>query len=461
MMTPDQIQAIVGHSGWIDGSELLQRPVDFWNATPTHALGLARPATTQVLSVLLAACNRAGQAVVIEGGLTNLVSATLADTDVLLISLERLNEVTTPDPHGMVIEVGAGAVIEQIQTLCADAQLRFGLDFGARGSATLGGALSTNAGGFQALRYGVARDQVLGLECVLADGTVLSHLTSYAKDNTGYDLKHLFIGSEGTLGVITRAMIKLHPKPTSRNTALLAFENFAHVLETLTQLRRSLNGTLSTFELMWQEFFTFNVGALLGGRSPVDQSHPYYVLCEVEGFSADTDSDTFQGLVSALFETGTVVDAVIANSERQRAELWRIREDFEDEIQTFTVMVDFDVSLPLLQIEAFADEVRAMLDLEFPEHLGLHVLAHLGDGNVHVTTGLPDTTRKEALKRGVYRLIAQHQGSISAEHGVGLAKRDYLHYSRSAEELATMRVLKQALDPNNILNPGKVLDLHP
>ncbi len=459
MMSPEQIKTLVGTNGWIDGSELLQRPVDFWNATPTQALGLARPASTQALSALLAACNRAGQAVVIEGGRTNLVSATLANPDTLLISLERLNGVSVPDPHAMVIEVGAGAVIEHVQAICAEAQLRFGLDFGARGSATLGGALSTNAGGFQALRYGVARDQVLGLECVLADGTVLSHLSSYAKDNTGYDLKHLFIGSEGTLGVITRVMVKLHPKPTSSSTALLAFDSFAHVLEALSTLRRSLNGTLSTFELMWQEFFEFNVNALLNGRSPLDIGHPYYVLCEVEGFSPETDGDTFQALINGLFEQGAVVDAVIANSERQRAELWRIREEFEDEIQAFTRMVDFDVSLPLQQIEAFSDQVRVTLAREFPENLGLHVLAHLGDGNVHVTTGLPDTTRKDELKRCIYRIIAQLGGSISAEHGVGLAKRDYLHYSRSPAELATMRALKVALDPKNILNPGKVIDL--
>lgn len=459
MITHDQIKAIVGASGWTEGAELLQRPVDFWNAIPTQALGLAKPASTEALSKLLALCNELRQPVIVEGGRTNLVSSTLANEQTLLISLERLNTVSQPDPQAMVIEVGAGAIIEHIQDVCANAQLRFGLDFGARGSATIGGALSTNAGGFQALRYGVARDQVLGLECVLADGTVLSHLTSYTKDNTGYDLKHLFIGSEGTLGVITKVMVKLHPRPTSSNTALLAFDSFAHVIDALSALRRALNGTLSTFELMWQEFFEFNVADLLQGRAPLTMGHPYYALCEVEGFAPEIDGDTFQNLINTLFEKGVVVDAVIANSERQRTELWRIREEFEGEIQAFTAMVDFDVSLPLHRIEAFADDVRASLARHFPENLGLHVLAHLGDGNVHVTTGLPTTQRKDELKRCVYEIIASLGGSISAEHGVGLAKKDYLHYSRSPGELATMRTLKAALDPRNILNPGKVIDM--
>ncbi|WP_033727788.1 FAD-binding oxidoreductase [Pseudomonas cremoricolorata] len=454
----ERIKAIVGANGWIDAAELRQRPVDFWNATPTLALGLARPASTEALSALLALCNEARQPLIIEGGRTNLVSATLGDAQTLLVSLERLNAIGRPDAGAMTLEVGAGAVLEHVQQVCAAADLRLGLDFGARGSASIGGALSTNAGGFQALRYGVARDQVLGLECVLADGTVLSHLSSYAKDNTGYDLKHLFIGSEGTLGVITKAVLKLQPKPTSCNTALLAFASFEQVIATLTALRRSLNGTLSAFELMWQEFFQFNVDALLQGRAPLDASYPYYALCEVEGFTGEHDGEHFQTLISDLFDSGSVVDAVIANSERQRAELWRIREEFEDEIQLFSTLIDFDVSLPLPRIEHFADQVREALALQFPENLGLHVLAHLGDGNVHVTTGLPSAARKDDLKRCVYRIIAELGGSISAEHGIGLAKKAYLHYSRSPGELALMRTLKGALDPHNILNPGKVIE---
>lgn len=452
-----QIKDMVGPNGWVDADALKDRPVDFWNNTPTIALGLAKPADATQLSRILSLCNEALQPVIVEGGRTNLVKGTLGDARTLLISLERLNHIGEPDDNALVIEVEAGAIIEQVQAVCADAELRFGLDFGARGSATIGGALSTNAGGFQALRYGVARDQVLGLESVLADGTVLSHLTSYAKDNTGYDLKHLLIGSEGTLGVITKAIIKLHPKPQSLQTALLAFNSFDDVTRTLSSFRRRLNGTVSAFELMWQEFYKFNVDALLQGRAPLSAEHPYYVLCEVEGFVPDSDAGTFEAMIEELFEQALIVDAVIAHSERQRRELWRIREEFEEEIHVFKAMVDFDVSLPLRSIGTFAEKVRVALDEHFPEHLGIHILAHLGDGNVHVTTGLPVADRKSELKDCVYRIIASNGGSISAEHGVGLAKKDYLHYSRTDAELAVMRRLKTALDPNNILNPGKVL----
>lgn len=457
MVDLDDIRQLVGARNVVDGPALRQRPQDFWIHAPTEALGLARPADVRELSVLLGLCHAQGQAVIVEGGRTNLVSATQSTAETLLISLDRLDDIDAPDRQAMTVEVGAGAIVETIQQRCVADGLRFGLDFGARGSATLGGALSTNAGGFQALRYGVARDQVLGLECVLADGTVLSHLTPFVKDNTGYDLKHLFIGSEGTLGVITRAVLKLHPAPQSVNTALLAFGSFDAVAETLGLMGRDLHGTLSSFEIMWAEFFHFNVDALLNGRSPITGRFPYYVLCESEGFEADVDAALFESVVGRAVEKGLVADAVIASSSRQRQELWKIREDFEAEMRLFTTMIDFDVSLPLGRMEAFVDDVARCLNEDVPDNLGLHVLGHLGDGNLHVTTGLPTPEGKSAVRRLVYGLISHYGGSISAEHGIGLAKRDYLHHSRTAAEVATMRLLKNALDPKGILNPGKII----
>jgi FAD/FMN-containing dehydrogenase len=457
MVDLDDVRRIVGERSVVDGAALSERPQDFWVSRPTEALGLAKPRDVRELSALLALCHAKAQPVVVEGGRTNLVSATQSTGQTLLISLERLNDIGIPDRQGMTVEVGAGAIIETIQQRCAADGLRFALDFGARGSATLGGALSTNAGGFQALRYGVARDQVLGLECVLADGTVLSHLSAFAKDNTGYDLKHLFIGSEGTLGVITRAVLRLHPAPQSVNTALLAFDRFEAVAQTLGVMRRDLGGTLSSFEIMWAEFFHFNVDALLNGRSPIEGRYPFYVLCESEGFEADADAALFEKVVGRAIEDGLVADAVIASSSRQRQELWMIREDFEAEMRLFTTMIDFDVSLPIAGMKAFVDDVQRRLNEEVPGNLGLHVLGHLGDGNLHVTTGLALPEGKSEVRTLVYELISGYGGSISAEHGIGLAKRDYLHHSRSAAEIATMKVLKQALDPKGILNPGKVI----
>jgi FAD/FMN-containing dehydrogenase len=415
------------------------------------------PASVPELSAVLAWCNDNGCPVIPEGGRTNLNQGTAASPEAIILSTARLDQIGTPDPQAMTVEAGAGAVIQTLQERCEAQGLRFGLDFGARGSAMLGGALSTNAGGFQALRYGVARDQVLGLEAVLADGTVLSHLTAYAKDNTGYDLKQLFIGSEGTLGVITRAVLRLHPGPVTRSTALLGFRDFEAVTRTLATMRRNLQGTLSSYEIMWEEFYEFNLAALSEGRRPMQDRFPFCVLCEAEGFAPESDDERFQNAVMQAIDSGDAGDAVIAQSLRQRDELWRIREDFDAEQRLFTVMIDFDISLRLRDMAAFVAEAERSLAREIPEFLGLHVLGHLGDGNLHVTTGLPTPERKDEVKALIYALIARYGGSISAEHGIGINKRDYLHHSRSAAEIATMRRLKMALDPRNILNPGKVL----
>jgi FAD/FMN-containing dehydrogenase len=452
-----RLASLVGERHVVSGETLRDRPQDFWNNVPTLARALVKPGTTSEVSAVLALCNGNGIAVIPEGGRTNLSQATRSDERSILLSLERLDDIETPDEAGLTVVVGAGVVIQTLQERCAASGLRFGLDFGARGSAMIGGALSTNAGGFQALRYGVTRDMVLGLECVLADGTVLSHLIPFRKDNTGYDLKQLFIGSEGTLGVITRATLRLHPAPVTRNTALLSFADFTAVARTLSRLRRDLRGTLSSFEIMWPEFFDFNVEALYGERRPIGSGASFYCLCEAEGFEPDSDGALFEDVISAALGAGDVADAVIAQSSRQRDELWKIREDFEAEQNFFNVMIDFDISLPLKVMDTFVAEVDAALKSEIPASLGLHVLGHLGDGNLHVTTGLPTPEHASSLKDLVYGLIAKYQGSISAEHGIGILKRDYLHHSRSPAEIETMRTLKRALDPRNTLNPGKVI----
>jgi FAD/FMN-containing dehydrogenase len=451
-----ELAAIVGQRHVVDGEALRSRPQDFWNAVPTTALGLVKPGSVEEVSAVLACCNRLAQKVIVEGGRTNLVHATQASPDVVLVSLERMNRMEPPDTQGMTVEAEAGAILETLQAAARDSGLRFGLDLGSRGSATVGGLLSTNAGGFQALRYGVARDQVLGLECVLADGTVLSHLVPYTKDNTGYDLKHLFIGAEGTLGVITRAVLRLHPAPRSVSTALLAFQDFGAVVRALQAMRPALRGTLSSFEIMWRAFYDFNVAALCPGSPPLPAGSAFYVLCEAEGFDQEADAAQFEAAMAGLLESGDATDVVLAQSSRQRTEIWRIREATEPEMGLFKVMVDFDVSLPIAAMEAFAEETEALLAREVPEALGLHIIGHLGDGNLHVTTGLATPERKPDVQRLVYGLIRRHRGSISAEHGIGLSKKMFLDHSRTPQEIATMRLLKAALDPNGILNPGKI-----
>lgn len=452
-----ELASIIGHKYVVSGEELRTRAQDVWHTVPTTALGLVKPGTTAEVAAVLSWCDRHAQPVIAEGGRTNLVQATKATPDTLLLSLERLNRIDPIDPDGMTVAAEAGVILESLQNAASREGLRFGLDLGARGSATVGGVLSTNAGGFQALRYGLARDQVLGLECVLANGTVLSHLIPYTKDNTGYDLKHLFIGSEGTLGVITKAVLRLHPAPRTLNTALLSFADFASVARALTTARRELRGTLSSFEIMWGEFYDFNVAALCPASPPLAAGLPYYVLCEAEGFDADADAAQFETFMGALIEDGTASDIVIAQSSRQRAEIWRIREEFGPEVEAFKVLIDFDITLPINSMEAFSRDAAALLATEIPENLGLHILGHLGDGNLHIATGLVSPERKPDVQRLIYGLTRDYKGSISAEHGIGLNKKDFLNHSRSPEEIAVMRQLKTLLDPKGILNPGKVL----
>lgn len=456
-MTPlSELADIVGQRYVTGGEELRSRPQDFWNNQPTTALGLVRPGSVEEVSAILACCNRHAQPLIVEGGRTNLSHATRATPQTVLMSLERLNAIKQPDMAAMTIEADAGVILENLQAAAHRENLHFGLDLGARGSATIGGLLSTNAGGFQALRYGVAREQVLGLECVLADGTVLSHLTPYSKDNTGYDLKHLFIGAEGTLGVITRAVLRLHPAPTTVNTALMAFADFDAVVTTLRTMRQAMHGTLSAFEIMWRNFYDFNVGAVCPDAPPLTPGHPFYVLCEVEGFDEDADAARFETVMAGLLEDGAAADIVIPQSSRQREQIWRIREELEPEKELFQVMIDFDISLPISTMDSFARDLEALLAREAPGNLGLHIIGHLGDGNLHLSTGLPTPERKSQVQKSVYELIARYGGSISAEHGIGLAKKDYLGHSRTAEEIATMRLIKSALDPKGILNPGKI-----
>ena len=458
-MVLEEIAGLVGSSHLLSRDELAGRPRDFWTKEPTRALALVRPGSVAEISRVLALCNARGQKVIPEGGRTNLVHGTQAAGDEILLSLERLSAIAEPDVKSATVMAEAGATVQRIQERSEAAGLRFGLDFGARGSATLGGALATNAGGLQALRYGIARGQVAGLEAVLADGTVLSHLTPFTKDNTGYDLKQLFIGSEGTLGVITRAVLHLNPLPVGADTALLAFDDFGAVAALLGTLRGALAGTLSSFEIMWGEFFDFNTGEQGVATAPLARGHPYYVLCEAEGFDPPRDRQRFETLIADACTQGGARDAVIAQSERERREIWNIRENFDAEIRLFDTLIDYDVSFPIDAMEPFAEAVRRELQAKAPQNLGLHIMGHLGDGNLHLSTGVPEPEMKPAIDDLIYGLIAAHGGAISAEHGIGITKKRFLRYSRSPGELALMQRLKAALDPENILNPGKVIDM--
>jgi len=372
------------------------------------------------------------------------------------LSLQRMNRIEEIDAEGATMTVECGCVL---QTACEAAEAKglfFPLDLGARGSATIGGNISTNAGGNRVLRYGMMRELVLGLEVVLADGTVMSSLNHLIKNNAGYDLKHAFIGSEGTLGVVTRAVLRLRPKPVSQNMALLAVDAFAHLPKLLRNLERGFGGTLSAFEVMWSDFYQLVTTPPAKGQAPIPHGHAYYVLIEALGGDQEEDSARFERVLAAELENGDIADAVIAKSRDECARIWALRDDVLQVARNAPIFT-FDISLTLGKIENYITEVRDGLKSRWPD-MTLMVFGHLGDGNLHLIPGVGDGSAQahRDVEEIIYGALRRQGGSVSAEHGIGIEKRDYLAYSRSPNEIALMRTLKKAFDPKGILNPGKI-----
>ena len=454
-----EIQEIVGHSGMLLGDEVADRS-DSWPPTGgCQAKAIIRPASTEEVSKVLKLCHAVGQSVVTHGGLTGLVGGARAEKEDIVLSLERMNGIEAVDRINRTLTVGAGAVLQKVHDVAEEAGLLFPLDFGARGSATIGGSISTNAGGNSVIRYGMTRDQLLGVEAVLADGTIISSLKGVIKNNTGYDLKQLFIGSEGTLGIVTRAVLRLRPLPRSRNTALVAIEDFDRLGRFLRDMDSALGGTLSAFEVMWNDFYSLIVGYTGHHGQPLQSTHGYYVLIESTGGHEEADKSRFEGALEETLEQELIVDAVIAQSKQQREDLWAIRDDIVGLGKAMFPAITFDVSLGIPQMDDYVEEVRTQLTERWPDSK-MVVFGHLGDGNIHLvlTVGSLEKNEVRAVEAIVYEALGRRQGIISAEHGIGLDKRAYLKHSRSTEEIALMKTLKQALDPKGILNPDKIFE---
>mgnify|MGYP002402835177 FL=1 len=432
---------------------------DFTNVMPADIPlpGIAYPRTTQQVSQIMQICNEERWPVVPQGGLTSLCAGGLADRPCLLLSMERMRGVEELDEAGRTMTVLAGTVLETVQVAADEAGFLFPLDLGGRGTAQVGGNASTNAGGNRVLRYGMIRDLILGIEAVLADGTIVSSLNVMIKNNAGYDLKHLFIGSEGTLGVITRLVLKLFPKPRSACTAVVAVEDYAATLELLKQCNSAFASTLSAFEVMWPDFYQIGTTAL-GRQPPLPHGYNIYALIEVLGTDPDRDPDRFEEVLGGMIESGLIKDAVIAQSDKQRQEIWAVR-DCPGEWSTGVhwPQVAFDVSLPTRKIGDFIPYVRNLLLERWPDCVTVF-FGHLADSNLHLSARVPrDPMPEHEMEALVYKAVGEWGGSITAEHGIGSIKREFLHHCRTPEELALMRTLKQAMDPNNILNPGKVI----
>lgn len=451
-----RLRAALGPGAVLTGPEASAKAQGALGQPLGAPIAVLMPASTREVSEVLRLCHAARQPVVPWGGKTGLVDGGVAD-GALALSLERMHAIEEIDVLGATMTVDAGCVLQAVCEAADAHGLFFPLDLGARGSATIGGNISTNAGGNRVVRYGMMRDMVLGLEAVLADGTVLSSLNRLIKNNAGYDVKQLFIGTEGTLGIVTRAVLRLRPRPASQSTAFAAVDAFDRLPRVLRHMERALGGTLSAFEVMWEDFYKLVTTPPAMGRPPIPHGHPYYLLVEALGGDQAEDAARFERALTSALEEGDLADAVIGKSQAERDRLWALRDDTGQLARNFPFFI-FDVSLSMAEMESYVAAIRQALRARWPGS-SLVVFGHLGDGNLHVIVGVGDAglDARHAVEAIVYDGLRGRAGSISAEHGIGLEKRPYLAWSRGAEEIALMRALKQMLDPRNILNPGKVL----
>lgn len=442
-----ELRAALGPSGCLEGPAMadVSRLHDISGHRPDGApLALLRPASVEQVVRAMDICHRHGLPVVPQGGLTGLAGAANAGKGEIALSLSRFSGIEAIDTASGVMTVRAGTVLETAQTAAAEAGFLLPIDLGARGSCQIGGIVSTNAGGVRVIRHGTTRDNVLGIEAVLADGSLISHLSKVTKDNTGYDLRNLLVGSEGTLAVITRVTLRLRPLPLPPETALCALPDFPALVRLLEHARARI--PLSAFEVMWRDHFEMSGGAGLFASRP-----PLTVLIEAEG-------PGLTELLESAFEEGTVTDALLAQSTADAQTFWEIRES-RHATRSLDTVLNLDVSLPVEAMDRFVTDCAAgILDLD-PDAQS-YFFGHVGDGNIHLMVDMPGFTwaaGEDALQRLAYDLVRTHGGSISAEHGIGTLKRPYLSWSRSPVEIATMRAIKAALDPQGRMNPGKVL----
>ena len=453
-----QIENAVGRAGILRGDALAGRSAGIWAKTPLQARALVRPADTAEVAEVMRLCHAAGQAVVPAGGMTGLAGGHWSRADEILLSTERMNRIEAVDTRARAMTVQAGVILQNVQARAAEDGFMFALDLGARASCTIGGNIATNAGGVRVLRFGMMREQVLGLEAVLADGTVVSSMFGMLKNNTGYDLRQLFVGSEGTLGIITRAVLRLHEAPPSIETALLAVPSWDKVMELLRYFDGALPGALAAYEVLWREFYELNTGPCSAIAPPLDAAAPFYVLMDVFAADLDRGRAELEKLLVTCLEQGEIVDGTLAGSETERARLWQIRENFEPEQKKFERIFGYDVSLPLEAMPGYVDGVRRELCAAFAD-AELFAYGHIGDGNLHFSIYPGAARDRDAVDQMVYAPLKALRGSVSAEHGIGLEKKAYLGYTRGDAEIELMRRTKRMMDPANILNPGKVFDL--
>ena len=452
----DALKQTLADPSVIQDDDISEKYFTDWSGTqPCAPAALLRPKSPQQLSQIMALCYQFEQSVVIQGGLTGLSGGAAPKPGEVAISLERMTGIEEIDETAMTLTALAGTPLQLLQEAAEDKDLFLPLDLAARGSCTIGGNIATNAGGTEVIRYGMARSMVLGLEAVLADGTLVSSMNKMVKNNSGYDLKQLFIGTEGTLGIVTRAVIQLQPKASRSHTALCALNSYQHVMSLLIALKHSLGSGLTGFELMWDNYFDKVLESSPDLQNPFDTDHPFYLLVEYKDSDKTSAAERFETALFSQLESGILQDAVIAQSHQDAAKFWQIRDGISELLQSLGPVSTQDISLPITEIEVFTSDLQQRLEKKY-NNLGLLLFGHLGDNNLHICAYTGREEDKDEINRDIMLMIGEYCGAITAEHGVGIVKKDFLALSRSETEIALMKTIKSALDPRGILNPGRI-----
>lgn len=458
----DRLRHIVGPRGWTcDPDELRPHLTEWRGVYEGRTTILLRPGSTAEVASVVSACAQAGVPIVPQGGNTSMCGGAVPDAsgDQVVLCLGRMNRILDVDPANFSIVVEAGCTLAAVQDAARDAGRYFPLSLGAEGTCQIGGNLATNAGGINVGRYGTARALVLGLEVVLADGSVIDALRSLRKDTAGYDVKQLFIGSEGTLGIITAASLRLFPDPGERATAMLGLGSAGVAVDVLASLKEKLDDRIESFELISARVMGLVEKHIPGVRQPFDDPCPWYVLVET---STGSDPQRLEGALADEAVAGRLLEAVIAKNHGEAESLWRLRHSVSEAERQDGKSLKHDISVPLSKMQEFLARGDELLAALRPD-LRLVAFGHVGDGNLHYNVVLPRDlpvdewhAEGERITRAIYDLVADLGGSFSAEHGVGQSKRSWLAEYRAGPELELMKKLKKLLDPADILNPGKV-----
>jgi FAD/FMN-containing dehydrogenase len=461
-----RLHAIVGDRGIVPEAERAPYEVDWRDAYQGRAAAVVRPADTGEVSRVVALLAELGVPIVPQGGNTSLCGASVPDASgtQVIVNLSRMNRVRAVDAQNNTMTVEAGCVLAAAQQAAERHERFFPLSLGSEGSCEIGGNLSTNAGGTGVLRYGNTRELVLGLEVVLPDGRVWDGLRGLRKDNTGYDLKHLFVGAEGTLGIITAAVLKLFPRPRSQATAFVAVSDPAAAVTLLSHLREHVGERVTSFELIARVCLDLVFRHIPGARDPLPAAHPWYVLVELsDSTPGDALATLFEESLGSAIEAGLVRDAAMAASKAQQQEFWKLRENISEAQKVEGPSIKHDVSVPVSRVAEFIERADAAVKSRFPD-VRIVAFGHAGDGNIHYNCSKSERgdakaffARSPEVNHIVYAVVTSLNGSISAEHGLGQLKREEITHYKSALELDLMRAIKRTLDPKGLMNPGKVL----